>query len=153
VNALVVLKLTSVTSPFLLLLSQLFLSLFAPINGVAAQTQGGAGSFGLSGAPRGADLDREQAYDMVDKVFAELNLVDKTTRDVIEQLNRTQAARLGDTDDSPSAIMLQVMNKHHLSLEWLNHASQDLNAELQFASQQLSRVYSQTRVRGAGLRL
>jgi hypothetical protein len=118
----------------------------------AAGGGGGGGGYG-PGAPRGADLEREQAYDMVGKVFAELNLVDKTTRDVIEQLNQSQAARLGDTNDSPAAIMLQVMNKHHLSLEWLNHASHDLNAELQFASQQLSRVYSQTRVRGAGLRL
>ena len=60
-------------------------------------------------------------------------------KDVVEKLNKAHLANVDE--DSPAGIALEILNKHNMSLEWLEQGTAKLGRDIDATSKQINQVY------------
>ena len=66
---------------------------------------------------KNADQERADAYQMANNVNQQLNMVSGQLKEIVEQLNTSYETEL--EENTPSNMILKILNKHYLSLEAL----------------------------------
>lgn len=86
-----------------------------------------------------SDLKRQDAYEKVSNVNFQLHQMSTEIKDVVEKLNNSYQTQ---TDkDAPENVVLQILNKHNLSLEWLDQGTIRLAKEIHDTSKHLSHIH------------
>ncbi|ORX91459.1 hypothetical protein K493DRAFT_227920 [Basidiobolus meristosporus CBS 931.73] len=84
-----------------------------------------------------ADEEREKAYNLAEGLNKQLDDMSKNLATMIDEIN--QSAVLSGTkeaqdDEDPIAQIVQILNAHLTSLEWIDQNSSSLNAQLKDVS-------------------
>ena len=92
-----------------------------------------------------ADLQRQEAYQRSAELENQLNVMSGQMKDVVERLNKNYPS---STDkESCESIAFQILNKHYLSLEWLEKSSMQLTHEITNTSRQIQRAQANSQAR------
>ncbi len=101
-----------------------------------------------------AERQRQQAYDKAEQLTRQMDVMANQMRDAVTKINRQQeAAATGGAEQQPGfeSVVMEVLNKHYLSLEWLDKTTQLLSTDVALASRQVSRLQASAQARAASL--
>jgi len=98
---------------------------------------------------RNADDARKEAYEKAENLTLKMDSMGEQMKQVVEKLNRTQESRTGD--ESPESVVMKILNKHFISLEWLQRSAKRLTTEISTTSRLVARSHSTTQANTAYL--
>eukprot|EP00698_Gefionella_okellyi_P021590 TRINITY_DN7030_c0_g1_i2.p1 TRINITY_DN7030_c0_g1~~TRINITY_DN7030_c0_g1_i2.p1 ORF type:complete len:484 (+),score=128.23 TRINITY_DN7030_c0_g1_i2:31-1452(+) len=75
-----------------------------------------------------ADYEREKSYQLAEDVNGQLNQMETNINDMIKTLN--EAAKQSDPS-SPMSQIVQILNEHLTSLQWIDHSVSQLQTGMQ----------------------
>jgi len=78
-------------------------------------------------SPTPADQDREMGYQLADRMNSQLLVMNKTLKELIDKLN---ASANTPEDDNPVGQMIQILNIHLNSLQWVDQNSTILSEKI-----------------------
>lgn len=76
-----------------------------------------------------ADFEREQGYVQAERINTQLNIMAGTMKELIDKLNRAQDSPT-DTSSNPVAQIVQILNAHLNSLQWIDTSATQLTAKI-----------------------
>lgn len=78
--------------------------------------------------PEAADIEREQTFQMAIDIDNQLNSMNKTLKDTVEQLN---ASFFSQTDEkNPMTQIIKILNVHQNTLQSIEQKTSGLNREI-----------------------
>jgi len=83
-----------------------------------------------AGAPQSpTDAEREQSYIQAERINTQLSAMAQLMKDLVERLNRAQDAPAAEADQ-PVMQVVQILNAHLNSLQWLDQNVTQLTSKL-----------------------
>jgi len=80
-----------------------------------------------NGSVNQADIEREEGYKLAEKVNSQLDQMQKTLAQLIVKINNQQAP---EEQDSPVFKIIDILNQHLSSLQWIDQTTQELNTKI-----------------------
>jgi len=97
----------------------------------------------LNVADNDSDMKRQDAYEKASNINFQLHQMSTEIKDIVEKLNNTYQSQAQADTDSPANVVLQILNKHHLSLEFLDQGTVRLAKEIHDTSKHLRVLQTQ----------
>ncbi|KAG0772179.1 hypothetical protein G6F62_013095 [Rhizopus arrhizus] len=82
-----------------------------------------------------ADIQREKAYGLAESLNSQLDDVNRNLNIMVEEINRMGSSKQASADeDDVVGQIVQILNSHLSSLQWIDTHSTELQAKIQEVS-------------------
>jgi len=97
------------------------------LGGLLTTLEGVVQNLDNTGGRNQADQEREQGYQLAEKINHQLDQMQKTLGNLVTKINEQQAP---EEPEGPVAKIIDILNQHLIGLQWIDATTQDLNTKI-----------------------